>query len=212
MRALPLALVLVALALPAATAQLPSTAVCGPLVLSEPATPQPIAPGDTAVVVVGVRNDGNLPVRVEVSAAPPAGWQVQSSPPAESLDRGASRDFSFTFLASPSASDDAVIPFSATGTCDSVPGALCQGACTTSANTQVQVPLRANEGFTLPLLQDLNFPVEYLIASVVLVGLAVAIPLAMRRKKGGVVADCPEPLKMVRAGRGTSFPLSLIHI
>lgn len=205
-------LLLLALALPGAAAQLPITA-CGPLSIpADPAAPAPVAAGERADLVVRVTNGGNLAATVTVTGTTTEpGWTFASTPVPTSIAAGASQDFTFTLEAGPDASRDALVSFAASGTCDSPLGQNCPGtACVAgSANTQVNVPFQPAEGFRLPGLGALAVPIEYLIAGIVLVGLATVIPLAMRKRRVGIVATCPEPLKMVKPGRGTSFPIEL---
>ena len=214
MRIAPFVLVLALLAcLSPAQAQIPTSLACGPITIpADPATPGPIAAGTSVDVVVDVLNEGQLPVMLTVTAEPAQpGWQV-TSPPSARVAEGGTGTFTFTVTAGPSASADTTISFLASGACEGPQGLPCPDANACNAgsdNAQVLVPLQAGGGFTFPDLGGLGASPEYLIAGLVLIGLAVAIPLAMRRKRSGVVADCPEPLKMVRAGRGTSFPIEI---
>ena len=211
MRVVTLALLVAALALPSAAAQLPvQPAACGPIDIPEaPAVPAAVAPGGTAQVTVDVTNGGQVPATVTVTGATTsAGWTIITSPEPATVEPGASGAFTFVVSAAGDAGGDATVSFAASGACETPQGLPCPGnACNAgSANTQVQVPLRPAEGFRLPAL---GFPIEYLLAAVVLVGLAAAIPFAMRKKRPGLHAECPEPLKMLRAGRGTSFPIEI---
>ncbi|HUR69218.1 MAG TPA: hypothetical protein VM370_08225 [Candidatus Thermoplasmatota archaeon] len=212
MRVALLAILLLA-AVPSALAQVPGVPVtaCGPISIpAQPTTPAAVRAGDSTSVVVEVQNAGRLPVTVTIVAAnPPSGWTIDAPGPTQ-VQPQATGSFTFTVTATKDAGDDAPLSFSASGTCDSPLGANCGAACNAgSANAQVTVPYAAPQGFRIPGLDNLNFPVEYLLAAIVLVGLASAIPFVMRRKKGGIVAECPEPLKMVKPGRGTSFPIEL---
>lgn len=213
MRAAPFVLVLALLAaLPLAHAQVPATPTCGSISIpSAPAVPAPIAPGTSADVILTVVLTSELAATITATAvvAQP-GWSV-STPEPQTVPANGQADITFTVSSTESATEDAIVSFSASGTCQTPQNLPCPGdACNAgSANSQVEVPLQASGGFTFPGLDALGASPEYLIAGLVLIGLAVAIPLAMRRKKSGVVADCPEPLKMVRAGRGTSFPIEI---
>lgn len=206
--------VLLLAALPLAAAQVPpAISACGPLAIpSQPAAPAPISTGDRADIVVDVANGGQLSVTVTVSATTGAsGWSIVSTPAPTSVPQGDTQAFTITVEASTEATGPALVSIAASGTCDTpLQGQCPQAACVAgSANAQVEVPLRAEEGFQFPGLGSLDLPIETLIAAIVLVGIATALPLAMRRKRGGIVADCPEPLKMVKPGRGTSFPIEL---
>lgn len=210
MRLVPLVLAAALLALPAAVAQLPGVPQpCADITVDEPAVPSAVPAGGSTSVVVTVNNPNQVPVRATVTAVADApGWTVSAPDPA-SIPAQGSADFTFTVTAGGNAVGDAVVTFSASGACESPQGVPCPGdACNAgSVNTQVQVPLEAEGGFTLPSFGGAS--PELLIAGVVLIGLASIIPFAMRRKKTGVVADCPEPLKIVRPGRGTSFPIEI---
>lgn len=213
MRVVPLVLLVALFAAPLVGAQLPTAPqACGPISIpNAPGVPPEIGPGGQATVIVEVVNDGPIEADVEVTAlTSSAGWSVASTPPPAGIAAGATGRFEFVIAAGEGATDDATVSFSASGTCQTAlptcPGNTCNAG---SDNTAVEIPFAPDEGFQIPGLSDLDIRVEYLIAGIVLVGLATAIPFAMRKRKGGIVADCPEPLKMVRAGRGTSFPIEI---
>lgn len=214
MKALLLGL-LVLLAVPLAAGQGPlPTQQCGPL--SIPAAPVPpavaVTNGERTELVVAVHLGGQLPAMVTVTAATTSeGWAIVESPPPAQLQPDQTADFRFRVEAGSGAMGDASISFSASGTCDTPLGASCPGgACVAgSANSQVAVPYQAQPGLRVPGLDGLAFPAEYLIAGIVLVGLATAIPFAMRKGRGGIVAECPEPLKLVTPGLGASFPIEV---
>jgi hypothetical protein len=215
MKALPLGLLVLLLALPLASAQgVPPLQACGPLTIpAEPVPPAaPVGSGERVDLVVQVQLAGQLAATVTVTAATSSpGWAIVTSPPAVPMQPGNSADFRFTVEAGPDAQQEALIAFSANGACDTPLGGSCPGgACAAgSANSQVAVPYREAQGLRFPGLDNLAFPVEYLIAAIVLVGLATAIPFAMRKPRSGVVAGCPEPLKMVKPGLGASFPIEV---
>lgn len=204
---------LVLLVLPLAGAQVPPSIVpCGPIAIpAAPAAPAPVTPGAQASIVVDVENNGNVPATITVTASADAGWAIVSSPAPTNVPQQGVQSFTVVVEAATDATRAGTITFSASGTCDTPLGTNCpQAACVAaSVNTQVVVPLRADEGFRFPGLGSLDLDPEYLIAGILLVGIATAIPLAMRKKRGGIVAECPEPLKMVKPGRGTSFPIEL---
>lgn len=214
MRVVPLLLIVAlgaSLAAPVALAQLPGVPQpCADITVEQPAVPSPVAPGGETTVTLAVTNPNQVDVLVTATAnADQPGWAV-AAPEPTTVPAGSTGNFAFLVAAEESASADAIVTFSASGVCQPPQGIPCPpgDACNAgSANAQVQVPLEADGGFTFPGLGGLS--PELLIAGIVLIGLASVIPFAMRRKKGGVVADCPEPLKMVRAGRGTSFPIEI---
>lgn len=204
-----LALLLVILLLPTAAAQAPINA-CGPISIpAPPATPSPVADGGRTDIVVEVANGGQLAATVVVSArTSSAGWSLINEEATAQVPANGRSQFTFTLQAN-SPTGDAQVDFAATGTCDAPAAVQCPGgACSAgNANSNVAVPLQPAEGFRLPGLD--NIGPEILIAAIILVGLASVVPFALRRKKGGIIADCPEPLKMVKPGRGTSFPIEL---
>ena len=205
--------VLLILALPPAVAQIPSS-VCGPLNIPSPSAPPAVSNGGEASVDVTVENNGRIDALVTVTASTStAGWTITASPDPATVTAGQSKVFTFTLTAGSAANLAATVAFAANGACNPpAPLPACtQSQCTANANGQVVVPYKAPSGFQFPDLSKigLNVGPEYIIAAIVLIGLATAIPFAMRRKKTGVVAACPEPLKMVRAGRGTSFPIEI---
>lgn len=204
-----LALLLVILLLPSAVSQAPISA-CGPITIpAAPAAPAPVAAGGRTDVVVEVVNGGQLAATVVVAARTSStGWSLLSEEATAQVAAGGRSQFTFTVVANDPAGD-AQVDFAATGTCDAPVTVQCPGgACSAgNANSNVVVPLQPAEGFRLPGLD--NIGPEVLIAAIILVGLASVVPFALRRKKGGIVADCPEPLKMVKPGRGTSFPIEL---
>lgn len=213
MKAFALALLLVALLAPSALAQtLPSMNPCGPLTIpSQPTTPAPVPSGGQATIVVEVAVGGELAATVTVTSEMSApGWTLVSSPAPASIAAKASGQFSFIFAAGPEASGPANVHFAASGVCDAGGVPCPSSACVPgSVNADVVIPFQADEGFRFPGLDNLNVRPEYLIAGIILIGLATAIPFALRKKPTGILADCPEPLKMVKPGRGTSFPIEL---
>jgi hypothetical protein len=211
MRVATAVLLLVLLAVPSAVAQFPQNPVCGPISVTQPAAPSAVRAGERTDIVVPVDNEGSVAATIEVTAQTSArGWTIVSSPAPASVAPGGTGQFTFALTPTADAEGDATVTFSASGACDSPLGAACGAACNAgSAVAQATVPLAAPEGFTIPGLENLNIPLEYLIAAILLVALASAIPFLMRRRRGGIVAQCPEPLKMVKPGRGTSFPIEL---
>lgn len=213
MRVVPLLLTVALLALPSAVAQVPAVPqACGPITIpNAPEAPAPIAKGTSTTVRVTVANGGQVSATVSVTAlVDKAGWTVTAPDPA-AIAPGARGAFDFTVAAGDSATGDVLVSFSASGACQTPQGVPCPGGqCNAGTqNTQVLVPLEPERGFTLPGIEGAS--PELLIAGIVLIGLATIIPFAMRRKKTGIVAECPEPLKMIRAGRGTSFPIEICN-
>lgn len=208
-----LALVVLLALLPVASAQ-PTPAPCGPLAASATSPQEAVAPGAQGSVEVAVTNTGQRAVEVVATLNPtPEGWRVVGdAEQTATVDAGGEALFTFTVSPTADARGDYAMSIAVQGTC-ALPaaGVPCpQNACTTQAQPAgATVRLGQPEGGGLPGLDGFNLPLEYLVAGVVLVGVATAIPLLLRKRGGGFVADCPEPLKMVRPGRGTSFPIEV---
>lgn len=219
MRAALLLLALIGSA-PFAMAQLPvpTPQACGPLELvGEPTAPaDPVAVDEEVDVALAVRNAGSIAARVDAGASISQGGWTVDAPDAQTVPAGQDATFRFTITRTADASEDAVVLLQANGAC-TPPGGTCAPStpagdpCNAGVvNPQVTLTRAPDQGFRVPGLDALgDVRAEYLIAAVVLIGLASAIPFAMRRKKGSLIADCPEPLKMVKPGRGTSFPIEI---
>lgn len=205
-------LVLAILALPTAAAQLPGVPPpCGPLTAAV-TVPAALAPGERGDVTVTVENTGNLAASVTVAASIVAnGWSfVDAADQTSSIAAGGSGSFTYAVTPTEGAAEDAVANFVVNGACQPPVGQCPSGTCDAApVNVSGAVSLRPAEGLRFPGLDNLNFPIEYLIAAVLLVGVAATIPFLVRKKKAALHADCPEPLKMVRPGRGTSFPIEI---
>lgn len=212
MRNVRLLLVLALLALPSAAAQLPGVPpACGPISATV-TVPAALAPGERGDVTVSVSNAGSFAVAATVAASLAGeGWSlVDPADQSGSVAAGGSSSFTYAVTPREGAVETATVNFSVSGACNPPAGTCPQGACDAApVNVSGVVTLRETPGLRFPGLDNLSFPVEYLIAGIVLVGIAATIPFLLRKKKGGVVADCPEPLKMLRPGRGTSFPIEL---
>lgn len=194
-----------------ALAQDPSS-LCGPIT-STAVSPAPLSAGATGVVVLTVTNGGQLAVRATASMnIREAGWEYDAdAPSAVVIPAGQSGSFSFNVRPTEATTEDALAQLTARGVCQAAGPVPCPDqACTVEAGAiQTRVGFRPSEGLDIPGLSDLNFPPEYLVASLVLVGLVAAIMVLARRPPRGVLADCPEPLKQVKAGRGASFPIEV---
>lgn len=211
MRILPLLLVL-ALAAPFATAQVPTLEPCGPLT-GAVTVPPPMGVGDQGNVVVAVDNRGNFSASVTVAASivPSDQWRlVNPADQTKTIAAGGSDTFTFTIEALDGATEEATVNFSVTGTCNPPVGACPSGSCDAAPlSLSGQVGLRVEEGLRFPGIENLQFPIEYLIAGIALIGITTAIPFLLRKRTRGLVAQSPEPLKLVRPGRGTSFPIEI---
>lgn len=218
MRATPRLLLLLVLAItaaPLAQAQIPGAPASCAIEVDPPATPAPVGVNEPAPLRVTVRNTGSLGASISVGATlsgDTRGWTLGAAPGAQTVASGQSADFDFTVVPGSEAGDQAVVNFVANAACTLAGGADCPGPiqqCAATDNTSAVATFDAPSGFRIPGLDELGFPLELLIAAIALVAIATAIPFLLKRRKRGVVAQCPEPLKMVRAGRGTSFPIEL---
>ncbi|MFA5862583.1 MAG: hypothetical protein WDA16_12905 [Candidatus Thermoplasmatota archaeon] len=218
MRAAIVALVLL-LVLPPALAQVPDNPVCsaGNFAVTV-LVPDAVPAGGKADIKVNVRNNGAVPANVNVSAnVATAGWAITGpSSIAKDVNNGADSVFVFSVTPDKTAKDSASVNFAETATCGTsqLPASCPSGAPCTFVLTPstASVGLQAPSGLRIPGLDNLAFPIEYLIAGVVLVAVAIAIPLALRKRgspRGASALTCPEPLKPVRAGRGASFPIEI---
>lgn len=205
---------------PAAVAQLPTQPqACGPLDVVATA-PQALREGETGEVAVTVKNNGNRAVDVTVAAETSSpGWAITSATSqTANVPAGGSAAISFAVSPSGDASGDATVNVATTGVCPAPGGLPCPaGAPPNSCSTQgpaqtVVVGYEAQDGFGIPFLSGLAIPLPYLLAGVLLVLAAIAVPLLLRRKRPArATATCPEPMKPVRPGRGASFPIDLAN-
>ena len=216
MRALLLSLALLLVAMPLADAQGPNTTSCGVTVAST--TPDnAVAGGGDVSVTVTATNTGNLPVNATIAAtfaASDTGWHV--APPSQSVTAqpGSKATALFTVTADKGAKSSASLNFATTAACSGPNPALpcpIPQSCTAQGNPlTVQLNAQAPSGFHIPGLDALGFPIEYLVAGIVLIIVTLAIVLLLRRRTpAGAMLSCPEPLKFVKAGRGASFPIEV---
>jgi hypothetical protein len=204
-------LVLAILLLPVALAQVPSQPQpCGPIAMTLAPPANPIPPGGRATIAVSLENDGQVAADVTVAVAVRTqGWALLD-PSSRSVEvaAGQSAAMNFTVQAEDGAAQDGEVDFS--GQADCAPGGLptaCPRAelCVYQLRADTAVlDLQEASGFRIPGLDDFGFPIELLLAGVLL----IAIPFAVRKKRpAGPTLATPEPLKRVKPGRGTSFPL-----
>lgn len=210
--AFPLVLLLVATAAHAQTPALPR--LCGPLEMTVTAPAQAVGPGEAATVSVTVTNTGSSAAVVAVAASTPnAGWSVAPADQDVDVPAGESASLQFTATPQEGAVAEASVNFAAEATCAAGPFACPEGqaACRASA-PPVTAAVRYAEppGFGIPGLQSLNLSLELLVGGLLLLAAALAFPLLVR-KRGGFVATCPEPLKVVRPGAGASFPIEVAN-
>jgi hypothetical protein len=205
------------LLLPAAVGQLPSQQACGPFNVSGTQPSDGVPPGGSVSVSVTVANAGNLAASVNVSATllrTPAGWRVTPGVQALNVTPGNKGTAVFTVAAERGADAKAEVDFVANADCAGPGGAPCPiaQACSQQGDKTVSVVLSVQEQGGLGFLNGLDFPLEYLVAGIVLiVVLVTGVVLFARRRSGpaGALLSCPEPLKPVKPGKGTSFPVEL---
>lgn len=203
-----------------ALAQVPTQPQGCAIAADPPTVPATLAADAVGDVALNVRNTGSFPADVNVSAVlNDAGWRIVSGPADQAIAAGGSGSFVFRVSPATGAAPTATIQLTVNAACNPPTGPLptaCPGnSCQATASQQGALAYEAPQGIRLPGLDALAFPIEYLIAGVLLVAVATAIPLALRgrtARRGGIAADCPEPLKMLKAGRGTSFPIELRNL
>lgn len=205
-----------ALVAPLAAAQSLPTTPCGPLEPSIVAPAGGVAPGGQGSVTVNVVNKGNNPTPAVIVVSVVAGtdhWSVVGETQKNaSVAAGATAKLVFTLAADSSATQKATFNVAVSGTCAPPGNLACPGnACDApSANTSGVIPLAAAGGVQVPsFLKDLNVPIEYIIVGALALAALLALPFLLRARSGGLRAACPEPLKLLRPGRGASFPLEL---
>lgn len=217
-------LALLALALlvaPAAVAQLPPAPQpqgCGPLAVEAPVAPSAIEPGATGTITMNVRNSGQSAMLVTIVASTTAaGWSFPSGEEQTvQLAQGADQDVVFEVLAPENGDGTATVNFASEGACQ-YPGGQCPALspqlCQAQGAPQTVTVERAEpQGFRIPGLAGIDIPLPYLIAGLLLIALAVAVPLLMRnRKPPRATATCPEPMKPVKPGKGASFPIEVTN-
>lgn len=213
-----LLLVVLLLAAPLAAAQLPAQpSPCGPITVADPVSPEPVAPGSEGSISLVVKNTGNPAADVTVAASTTSrGWSVTGTPEQTlSIASGASETFIFTVRPTADADATAAINFATTASCSYPPTNTCPAVSPQLCQTQgaaktASVEVAAQDRFRIPGLDDLTASPAYLVAGVILLGGAFAVPFLLRRKRPKhATATCPEPLKPVRPGKGASFPIEV---
>jgi hypothetical protein len=214
-----------ALALPVVAAQFPAgTNPCDPgsFVVTHAALDS-VPAGGPATATFSVQNNGGVDATVNLTAstAKTPGWKLSGPDSASQVvtANGGKASFTFTATSDPNVGQGPEIDVAGTAACQAPQGLplACPsqgaGVCIVQLKSDSAImQLAPKTGFHIPGLDGLDFPVEYLIAGIVLVAVLIAIPLALRRRRGAVAnaaLSCPEPLKPVRAGKGASFPIEL---
>lgn len=205
-------LLLLALATPTLAQSIPEAPdVCGPISAAALGPVAALAPGESGQAVLTVTNDGEANVlvvaRMQVEGQ---GWTGDTADQRRRVAPGASVDFQFNVSPTEGTTTEGRALFVAGGTCEAPnPTVPCPAqACTVPEVTaQARLPYQAPEGLDIPFLDQFRLPLEGVLAGVVLIGLVAGIVVLARRAPRALVADAPEPLKMVRPGRGASFPV-----
>lgn len=220
-------LALVLLALPLAGGQVPPGAPppCGPIAATAVA-PATLGPGEQGTVTLTVTNSGARPVIATASmvllgpgTGGSAGWTGGGdrtvNVPAASGSAPGTATAEFEVSAEGEAVEEVTVSFTVSGACPApIPGVECpQGACVTNeAAASQRIGYDAPEqGLQIPFLASLDFRPEVLIAALVLLGILASIPLLLRKRPRALSAECPEPLKTLKPGKGASFPISLAN-
>lgn len=208
MRPVALLVILLALAAPAA-AQLPS-APCGPIQLALLATEDSVPAGTAREFGGTVGNTGSTPGAAEVDVAEaPDGWNVTVTPASIQL---AARDQSGS---TGSFTVRVLVPANATAPADVTIGAVlrCAGPLPVQSRAETETltitPTPPSAGAAERIADLMERYGALALGALVVVALGGAAVVGVNRARAGVVADAPEPLKTVRAGRGTSFPLAV---
>lgn len=201
---------------PLAGAQIPALpTACGPLEATLVQPSAALAPGQQGTITVTVGNGGAAGANVVVGATTAAaGWTI--SPPEQStaIAGGQSATYQFTVTPQAGAASEAAFNFNAQGTCTAGGQACPPGveACVTGTDAfTASARLAEPQGLRIPGLEGLDFPLEYLVGGLLLLALAALLPLLAKRRRGGFLATCPEPLKLMRPGMGISFPIEVMN-
>lgn len=196
---------------PVAAAQVPTPTFCGPIDVTAAAPATALAPGESGTVTITITNSGSVAIRASASILLEANvWDYDADASAQTIPPGESRGFAFQVTPREEAIEDVRASAVGRATCQSPAGGDCPlDACQLEEATSFTVRFREPEGLDIPFLRDLAIPPEYLVASLVLVGLVGGVVLLARRPTRGLAAECPEPLKLVRPGRGASFPIEV---
>lgn len=220
-------LALVLLVVPLAAGQVPPSAppACGPIAATAVA-PATLGPGEAGTVTLTITNTGARPVTATASmvllgpgTGGSSGWTGGGDKtvqvPAASGSTPGSATAEFGVGAEGEAIAEVTVSFSVTGACAApIPGVDCpQSACVTNeAAASQRIRYEAPEpGLQIPFLAGLDLRPEVVIALLVLLGILASIPLLLRKRPRALSADCAEPLKTLKPGKGASFPIAVTN-
>ena len=212
MKALAFAMLALAL-MPVALAEPAAPPYCGP-VDATTVTPTAIAPGASGAATITVKNNGQNPAAtatVNVAATTATtGWRVTDTETRTvTLAPGSSTLVKVNVTVAKDAKESGIINFAISGSCPPPGNLPCpnQQCDFATRNASATIPLASAGGFSIPGLDAI--PIEYIAGAALLIVLVIVLIIAIPKRSRGFKADCPEPLKMVRPGRGASFPLDL---
>lgn len=194
------------LLVPVAAAQFPVPVCPTPSVAFDPERLD-LAPGASGEFEVTATNPGQIPVSITVEYTAPPGFAVD--PPTSENGNVPAGQFvtntvRITALANAPVGTTRQVTAEATATCGTGPAAQQSAAASATADLVV-VPAAPSPGEGL--LGAATQPAVLAIGGLALVLLVGAVALKSRREGFGVA--CPEAEKMLRPGRGTSFPLEV---
>ncbi len=210
------ALVATLAVMPTAHAQAPSTDTCGPLELTiaQPSTATPA--GGTGTFTVTVENRGRLTAIVTVVASTDAaGWRI-TSPSEQDASIVAAESKAYPFAVSPDegAAAEASVNFLARAVCDfgPVPCTTDAPPCASRSQPATGVATFAPaEGLRIPGLDSLALSPGLILGGGLLFVAVMLIPLLAKKRRGGILATCPEPLKLLKPGHGVNFPIQIAN-
>ena len=185
--------------------------VCGPLT-ADLSVPPVLTYGETGTVSVTVTNTGNLAAAVTAAADLAAqGWSISGQPSASGdIGAGSSTTFTFTVRPADGAATSASFNVAVSATCQAPGGVGCPAGCeAATVNTSGSLSAQAPPAEGLFGLDESVLPVAYALGAGLLLIAGIGLALALRRRQVPAIAHCAEPLKMLRPGLGTSFPLTL---
>lgn len=207
MRLLPALLAVLAVAASAA-AQLPTTPTpCGPGQLNVIPASANVAPGGTTHLTGAVANTNQQQRNADVlvAATAPAGWIVTLEPESFPVNAGQTSSFDIRVDVPANATTEGTIELTATFACSALPVDRWASSPVTATVTPRDVAAGPGDRL-LDLGETYGIWVLGGLAVVAIGGAAVA---GVTRSRAGLLADSPEPLKPVRPGRGTSFPITV---
>lgn len=202
-----LALVLLVATAASVTGQAPT--VCAAPTLAFAPTGDDLAPGGSVEFTLTVTNGNQFPANAAITFEAPPGFAVD---PPEATLANMNGGGEGSVVANVTAFEDVQagttrqLTATVTLTCGTAP--LTQASPATEATADMTV-VQAQESPVDGLLGYATDPIVLSLAGLALVVVVGAVALKSRRE--GMALACPEPLKQVRPGRGTSFPLEVTN-